>query len=270
MRKLTALMALFLLPCQSFGWGTKGHRIVGDIAEAHLSPAAKAGVQSLLGTDTLATISTWADEVRRNRPETYNWHFVDIPADAKGYDAARDCRPSPKGDCVIAEIERARIVLADLNGRKDERIEALKFLVHFIGDIHQPMHGIGEARGGNDIHVVEFGSSQCGNRSCNLHADWDSGLIEHTRRSEADYVSYLEQLIQRKHLIASGGPTDWANESHELARAAWLSDGGSVDEKYYAQQITVVDERLALAGLRLAAVLNKVFENQASASRELE
>jgi hypothetical protein len=257
MRKLTALIALSILPCQFFGWGAKGHRIVGDIAEAHLSPAAKAGVQSLLGADTLASISTWADEVRRNRPETYNWHFVDIPADAKGYDAARDCRPSAKGDCVIAELERARIVLADRNNRKDERVEALKFLVHFVGDIHQPMHGIGEARGGNDIHVVEFGSSQ-----------WDSGLIEHTGRSEADYVSYLEHLIQEKHLTASGNLVDWANESHELARGAWLSDGGSVDEKYYAKQITVVDERLASAGLRLAAVLNKVFENQAPSSRK--
>lgn len=270
MRKVTALIALIMLPCQFFGWGSKGHHIVGDIAEAHLSPAAKAAVQSLLGADTLASISTWADEVRRDRPETYNWHFVDIPADSKGYDSARDCKPSPKGDCVIAEIERARNTLADKAKSKEERIEALKFLVHFVGDIHQPMHGIGEARGGNDIRVVEFGSSQCGNHACNLHAEWDSGLIEHTRRSEADYVSYLEQLIQRRHLIASGSPTDWANESHELARAAWLSDGGSVDESYYAQQITVVDERLALAGLRLAAVLNKVFENQASSSRELE
>lgn len=112
-----------------FGWGAKGHHIVGDIADAHLAPTAKAGVQTLLGTQTLADVTTWADEVRRDRPETYNWHFVDIPAEAAGYDAARDCKPTPKGDCVIAEIGRAEAILADTSKSNEDRAEALKWLV---------------------------------------------------------------------------------------------------------------------------------------------
>jgi hypothetical protein len=84
-------------------------------------------------------------------------------------------------------------------------------------------------------------------------------LVEHTGRSEAEYVSYLEKIIRDRHLVASGTSTDWSNESHDLARAAWLSESGLVDEKYYERQVSVVDERLALAGLRLAAVLNGAF-----------
>jgi hypothetical protein len=265
-KKLALFLAFLTLPVPLFAWGFTGHHIVADIAAAHLSPAAKAALQSLLGDQTLASISTWADEVRPQRPETYNWHFVDIPAAAQGYDAARDCRPSPKGDCVIAEIERARAVLADAGRAKEERVEALKFLVHFVGDIHQPFHAIGEARGGNDIHVLAFGANQCGKYPCNLHFEWDSGLIEHTGFSEIEYVAHLEQLIQRQHLTASGSPVDWANESHDLARQAWLDDGGSIDEKYYREQIKVVDLRLALAGLRLAKVLNEVFSAPRSAA----
>ena len=266
MKKLALFLALLTVPVQLFAWGFKGHHVVGDIAAARLSPAAKAALQSLLGDQTLSSISTWADEVRPQRPETYNWHFVDIPAAAQGYDSARDCRPSPKGDCVIAEIARARAVLADAGRAKEERVEALKFLVHFVGDIHQPFHAIGEARGGNDIHVVGFGASQCGKYPCNLHYEWDTGLIEHTGFTEEDYVAHLEQLIRQEHLSASGTPVDWANESHDLARRAWLEDGGSIDEKYYREQIKVVDERLALAGLRLAAVLNQAFSAQVSSA----
>ena len=98
--------------------------------------------------------------------------------------------------------------------------------------------------GGNDVHIVAFGSSQCGRYACNLHYEWDTGLLEHVGRSEAEYVAYLEQFIQQKHLKASGDQVDWANEPHDLARAAWLSDGGSADDKYYAKEITVIDDVL--------------------------
>ncbi len=145
-------------------------------------------------------------------------------------------------------------VLGDKSASRYDRIESLKFIVHFVGDIHQPFHAIGEAKGGNGVHITEFGSNRCGRYPCNLHSAWDSGLIEHAGMDEEAYVAHLEQLITREHLHASGNPADWANESFALAKAAWVNDGGSVDEQYYRQQIKVVDERLALAGLRLAAI----------------
>jgi hypothetical protein len=266
MKKAIALLLLVLLACwQLLAWGFKGHRIVGDIARDHLSATAKQNLIALQGNDDLAAISTWADEVRSQRPESSGWHYVDIPKDAAGFSDERDCyrpddrHPSSKEDhqnCVVDRIIFFKHVLANGSASQADRLEALKWVVHFVGDIHQPMHAIEEARGGNDIHVNEFGSAQCGRYACNLHAEWDTGLIEHTGRSEQDYVAYLEQMITAKKLQASGQPADWANESLQLARKVWLNDGGAVDETYYKANINIVDERLALAGLRLAAVLN--------------
>jgi len=127
---------------------------------------------------------------------------------------------------VVDRIEYFKRVLGDKSASRDDRIEALKFIVHFVGDVHQPFHAIGEAKGGNGVHVIEFGSDRCGRYPCNLHSAWDSGLIEHTGMDEEGYVAHLEQLISREHLRASGNPADWANESFALAKTAWVNDGG--------------------------------------------
>jgi hypothetical protein len=266
MRKVIALLLLAVFPCsQLFAWGAKGHRIVGDIARSRLTATTRQNLIALLGNDDLATISTWADEVRRDRPESYGWHFVDIPKDASGFSDERDCyrpderHPSSKEDrqnCVVDRITFFEKVLADKSKSQPERVEALKWVVHFVGDIHQPMHAISEGHGGNNIHVFEFGSSQCGNNACNLHYEWDTGLLEHTGRSEQEYVAYLEQMIAAKKPQAGGTPADWANESLQLAKRVWLENDGAVDQTYYTANIGIVDERLAQAGLRLAAVLN--------------
>jgi hypothetical protein len=266
MKKIVALLLLCAFPySQLLAWGFKGHRIVADIARDHLSETAKRNLQALLGNDDLAAISTWADEVRPQRPDSLGWHYVDIPKDAAGFSEQRDCyRPDEKHlttkedhhNCVVDRITLFKQTLADKNASQADRVEALKWVVHFVGDIHQPMHAIEEGRGGNEIHVVEFGSTQCGKYPCNLHYEWDTGLLEHTGRSEQDYVTYLEQMIASKKLQAGGTPEDWANESLRLAKQVWISEGGAVDQAYYQANISIVDERLALAGLRLAAVLN--------------
>lgn len=264
------LIGVALVTSQSFAWGPEGHRVIADIARSHLSANARAHVRELLGNDDLAAVANWADEIKSERLETAGWHFVDIPRDSAGFVESRDCfQPDARHssseqdhhNCVVDRIEIFQRVLADKNAARDQRIEALKFLVHFVGDVHQPLHAIAEARGGNDIHVIEFGSSQCGSRPCNLHFVWDIGLIEHSRRDEADYDKALEQLINREHLSvrAASTPDDWANESFQAAKAVWVNDGGAVDEAYYRKNISVVDERLALAGLRLAKVLNEVL-----------
>lgn len=269
MRKIIAVLLLLVFPAtQSYAWGPKGHQIVGDIARNHLTPTARQNLQALLGNDDLAAIANWPDEVRPQRPETSGWHYVDIPSNSPGFSQTRDCyapddkHPSSKDDhhnCVVDRITIFQQIVADKSAPQATRIEALKFLVHFVGDIHQPMHAIADEKGGNGIHVSEFGSTQCGKYPCNLHGTWDSGLLEHTGRSEQEYVAYLEQMITAKNLQAGGTPEDWANESLSLAKKAWLNDGGSVDDAYYKANIHIVDERLAVAGLRLAAVLNQAL-----------
>jgi hypothetical protein len=264
-----AVVVLTLLtPSTLVGWGHEGHEIVASLAQTRLTENTKTGIRSLIGDASLASIANWADEIRPDRDETYNWHFVDIPTDASGFSDERDCflpASSHKGsatdhrNCVVDRIEIFKKVLSDSNASRDDRIEALKFLVHFVGDVHQPMHAIGEAAGGNGIAVTEFGSTQCGRHPCNLHGAWDTGLIEHTGMGRDEYVAHLEKLISDEHLTASGSPEDWANESHGYAQVALLPDGAQVGEGYYQKEIIVVDERLALAGLRLAAILNEAF-----------
>ena len=268
MKKLTAIVGLILcIPIPSFAWGPEGHRIVAEVAREHLSGAARQRLRELIGDDDLAAISTWADEIRNQRPETYGWHFVDVPWNAGGFSQARDCyRPDEKHpasiqdrhNCVVDRIEIFERVLADKKASQDERREALKFLVHFVGDVHQPLHAVERARGGNDVEVVFLGSRDCGGRPCNLHGVWDVGLIEHARRPEGDYVRYLEVMIARNSLPsrAGGSAADWANESFRVAHEVWMEDGSRVDDAYYRKNIATLNERVALAGLRLARILN--------------
>lgn len=261
---------LTLLSASSFAWGPEGHRIIGEIAATRLNPTARVRVKQLLGNNDLAAVAVWADEIKGERPETYGWHFVDIPKDASGFSEARDCyRPDEKHpytlrdhhNCVVDRIDMFRSVLADRKAARQDRIEALKFLVHFVGDIHQPMHAMGEARGGNEIHVSEFGSTQCGKYPCNLHFAWDTGLIAHAGISEQRYVARLNELIASRKLAvrANGTPAQWADESFFWAKKVWLNDGGAVDQSYFENDIGIVNRRLALAGLRLARLINQAL-----------
>jgi hypothetical protein len=250
MRKLTAYLALSLGSCiPSFAWGPEGHRLVADVAMHQLSAVARHRVQELLSEGS------------------YGWHFVDIPWNSEGFSDSRDCfhpeaqHPASLNDhhnCVADRIELFKKVLANRSLSRAERAEALKFLVHFVADLHQPLHAIAEARGGNNIHVSQFGYTECEGRPCNLHSLWDIGMIEHSHLPEHAYAARLETLISSEHLQrrADGTPQDWANESFRLSHRVWLKDGGAADEPYYRRNLGILDERLALAGLRLATLIN--------------
>ena len=142
-----AAVAIGLTAPVVHGWGPEGHHIVARIALARLTPEAKQGVQALLGSDDFVGAATWADEIRSQRPETYNWHFVDIPFGEMKYDAARDCKPTPQGDCILAQLERARKDLTDASLSQDRRKEALKWLIHLVGDLHMKLVLLGVAIG---------------------------------------------------------------------------------------------------------------------------
>jgi hypothetical protein len=270
-KKLIALLLLVtLIPAQLVAWGPKGHAIVADIAASRLTPAAKQNLQLLLGADSLASIASWADTVRKERDESYDWHFVDIPKDAPGFSEERDCfRPQDKHkdaltdhhNCVVDRIESFQKILGDEKASPSDRLEALKWIVHFVGDLHQPLHAIEEARGGNDIKLAVFGSPKCGDYDCNLHWAWDTLLLEHTGYSEEEYVGRLNTLIAQKHLEkqAGGTPVDWANESHLQARHIIEAKPPAIDEAYYQANIELINEKLALAGLRLATLLNNTL-----------
>lgn len=249
-----------------WAWGQEGHSIIAEIADRNLSASAKAQVSALLGQNvSLASISSWADDIRDERPETYNWHFVDIPLDADKYEAMRDCLDSSRGDCTINEIERNRSTLRDDKASAKDKKEALMYLVHFIGDIHQPLHAVGDYRGAND-YPVKFFVNPLKNmkEDTNLHAVWDSNLIRTTVWDWGAYVRRLQDSWlpgQDVAQLTAGSTTEWTEEAHKAARDVAFKAPMSADlgQDYLALALPTVDRQLAVAGLRLARVLNEIF-----------
>ena len=223
MRKtLGVLVAVaMLIPTLCFGWGRDGHRIIATVAENHLDETTKVMIQSLIGNNHLYSIANWADEIRDQQRDTAPWHYVNIPLGSR-YDANRDCS-APKS-CVVQKIGEFLKALTDKQASREQRAEALKFVIHFVGDIHQPMHAVKEATGGNGIHVRFLANDRCGRYECNLHGVWDTSMILQTGLNREDYAERLEELITAEHLegLHAGTPEQWANESARLAKAAWV------------------------------------------------
>jgi nuclease S1 len=255
-------------------WGAQGHRLVALLATARLTPTARSNVRWLLDPETLADVSSWADRYWEGNYQTYYWHFLNIPPDATSYDRDRDCPRQPRlpensaadrwRDCAVDRILYSAARLADASLDRADRAVALKFLVHLVGDLHQPFHALGVESGGNGILVTVFGSDNCSQNptrtvACNLHGVWDSSLIARRGFDDQRYVGVLDDEIRRDRLEqrAVGTPADWAMESMRLAKTALLPQHGTVDEAYYRRELPVVDERLALGGVRLAALINQ-------------
>jgi hypothetical protein len=259
---LAALVLLVGSSVEAIAWGYTGHQIIAEIAEQFLEPDAARNVRDLLAIEnvtTLAEVSTWADQIRVQRPETAPWHYVNIPVHASagettGYDATRDC---PNNACIVAKIEQFERVLADRHASERQRLEALKYLVHFIGDIHQPLHASNNHdRGGNDVPVTFMG------RQTNLHAVWDTGIIEQAvKGDERGYAMQLTRNVTQPELSrwSQGDEISWANESHDVATSAvygQLQHTGIFPDSYEAQALPIANDQLKRAGVRLAKVLN--------------
>ena len=274
---LAVLVALALGSAASLqAWGGQGHRLIGLVAANHLTPVAKQNVARLLDGQTLAAVASWADDQRTDNQQTGYWHYSNIPPNASGYDRDRDCprqpevAPGSRGDrwrdCAVDRILYMEQRAADRALDRADRATALKYLVHFIGDLHQPFHALGVGRGGNDVLVRVFGSANCGNDQakpvpCNLHSVWDSRLIARRALDDAAYVAILEKLIAERKWAGqpAGTPAEWAEQSWALGKKVLVAPDTNIDDAYYRAHLPVIDERLALGAVRLAAVLNRTF-----------
>ena len=261
-----ALTIVIALTGRALAWGTEGHRIIAEIAEQYLEPETARQIRELLAIEnatTLAEVSTWADEIRGQRRETARWHFVNIPihpppGTPATYDAARDC---PRGDCVVAAIDRLAGVLHEKAALPRDRLEALKFVVHFVADLHQPLHASNDNdRGGNTIAVI------LGGRETSLHAAWDWGILAPAvGHDERAFARRLAQAIspERAAEWRGGAAADWANESNSIARrfvyGEWPHGPGALPHDYATMALPVVNDQLEKAGVRLAAVLNEML-----------
>ena len=261
------MLLLSVATSQSWAWGREGHRLTALVAEQYLTPATKAAVVELLHDETLAGVAPWADEYRVEHPETGKWHYVDIPKSETRFNRDRDCPvstidpKSPWRDCITDRILYFEGRLGDTSLSPRERAQALKFIVHFIGDVHQPFHAMGDDRGGNNVNVSFLGSAQCGSYTCNLHGIWDDSMIEHEGLSENKYLDHLLQEIKDNHWerMTGGDPVTWANISHHYAVESYAPNGALITSEYVTAESKVVDAELALGGLRLARVLNHIL-----------
>ena len=270
--------ALLFLPAQAFSWSSYGHETVGYLAEKDLTPAARLAVSDLLEGQTLAQVGSWADQVRPDRPETFPLHFVNGPLDqVEPSDADLNL---PQGTVYSAVLGYSDI-LADANQPREDRVEALKFLVHFLADLHQPLHsGFLEDRGGNDEPVIYRGEVT------NLHRYWDREIFA-VRESEFDSRELAAVLRSQygqhdRRAWAMSSPREWVIEAREFIFSGLYPRRRSgvlplvpqseippevvepiavMDESYRLVWQSIAELQLARAGARLAATLNAIFDS---------
>ncbi len=252
-------------PRPALAWGRLGHRASARLAESRLSPRARAIVRDLLEPgESLADAATWADEHSRDISGSASWHYVNVPISSAHYNA-KDCRAQ---GCVVSKIAEFRAVLADRNAPRARRRQALRFFVHLVQDLHQPMHVADRGdRGGNSLQL-RSGRYE----NTNLHQVWDSGLFRSRYREhgEANLVRDLSALADRPEANrwTRGRMEDWADESLELGRRAYripgtdqtLRSGDEIGRDYVEANLPAAVERLARSGVRLASMLNEILD----------
>ncbi len=250
----------------AWSWGEFGHQVVGALAEDLLTPKAEAQVKILLGPEggpaTLAAASTWADEIRTLRPATRPWHYITFQIDDAHPDVARADTPN-----AVTALDKEMAVLADPRADRYAREEALKWVVHLVGDLHQPLHaGEDHDKGGNLAKV------KVNRRTYALHAVWDYVLLERLRLPVDSVKAMLEREMAADPAWlarnAQGTPAGWALETHALSPACYLLHGKRIPkgkkaqlDRDYVRAATLASlAQLKRAGARLAFVLNRALD----------
>jgi hypothetical protein len=270
MKKGIICIALASLLITLVSWGFQGHRAVGLIAQNHLTPQAQAGIKELLGNESLADVAPWADEVRNEPQYSYTapWHFLNADPGMSYPQFVSFVKSSPK-ESLYTAINKCIADLKSQTTAKEQKVFALKFLIHLVGDAYQPMHvSRAEDKGGNTIQV------QFDGKGTNLHTLWDSRLIDHEALSESQLVAKLEERNKRSDIGAyqTGEITRWLWESYSISTKLYdeVAKNNKLDEGYYTSHISLVEERLLAGGLRLAGVLNDIFAKGLVASPVIE
>lgn len=250
---------LAMVPPLAHAWGPAGHRIVADLADHQLTRTARAEVERLLHLthdQSLSDVATWADNLRDEHSERALWrttsklHFVNFSSTTCHYDPSRDCTG---GRCVVGAIDHYASVLGDRSRPARERAEALRFVTHFVADVHQPLHaGYRRDAGGNRYQV------QWDGRGTNLHSVWDSPVLA---SRHVGWHAYATALARTPLPSASGTPAQWAEESCRASRDDGVyPHGHRVDETYMAQMRPLAERQLRAAAARLADLLNRELD----------
>lgn len=261
MKKEISLLVIFLLSIVTVFannnipvWGPTGHRATGKIAENYLTRKAKRKIDKLLQGESLAFVSTYADEIKSDRKYSkfYPWHYVNMNLDETYENADKN----PKGDLVTG-INYCIKVLKDKNSSTEDKRFYLKMLVHLVGDLHQPLHiGRKEDKGGNTIQLRWFGEGT------NLHRVWDEDMLEKWDMSYLELANNAKDLTKEQiKAIEKGTVVDWVNEVHKLTPKIYASAkvGENLRYRYNYLYFSTLRDQLQRGGIRLAKILNEIF-----------
>jgi len=262
MKRLFVLAALFLFlffPSVSFAWGTLGHRIVASIADSYLSAKAKAEIKKILGNESLAMASNWADFVKSDSSYNYmeTWHYIDFK---KGLSYG-EMKSLLKSDTAADIWTKLNFVVSELKKKNlpgDKKRLYLRVLVHLVGDCHQPLHvGVEGTAGGNDIKLNWFSTPS------NLHRVWDSDMIESQKLSYSEYVADINHTTANQRKLWQSQPiTLWFYESYTKAQALENEITGPnprLSYRYNYDHLQTLNDQLLKGGVRLAGLLNSIF-----------
>jgi len=249
---LRYLFILLILTSVLFGWGKTGHRIIGKIAEENLTPAAQEKITEILGHTDLARVANWADEIKSDPDwdHTHEWHYCTIH-EGKEYEG-----PEAGGRAVQKVTEFSELLPKGILTGKDER-NVLCFIVHIVGDLHQPLHvGNGTDRGGNDVDVTWFRDNT------NLHSVWDSRMVDHMQYSYTEYAQQIQlgMTEEKKAELLNPDVMAFVHDSRNAHPQVYDIGEGDLSWKYISKNRELMEDRLLQGGYHLAAILNDIFK----------
>lgn len=258
-KKVLFLSVFFTMPYVALAWGVLGHRIVGEIAGSYLTPKARVEIQKILGHETLAIASNWGDFIKSDSTYDYlnAWHYINLD---KGL-TKEEVLAYLKKDTAANVYTRINFLVTELKKKTlspDKKKMYLRLLVHFVGDVHQPMHASHkENLGGNRVKVNWF------NTPTNLHAVWDESLVNFQQLSYTEYTAAINHSTLQQRLAWQKQPlAEWVAESYGIAEKLYAEitkPDQRLGYEYNFRHIDTVNNRLLKAGVRLAGLLNNIF-----------
>lgn len=260
LKKLFLAAMLLYIPFQSMAWGMLGHRVVGQVAESYLSKKASREIKNILGNESMAMASNWADFIKSEPAYNYlgNWHYINLTAGLN----FEQLEYALKRDTVTDAYTRILFLSSELKNKsldQDKKVMYLKVLIHLVGDIHQPMHtGRFEDLGGNKIQLTWFG------QNTNLHRVWDSDLIESQDLSYTEYSRSINFIDKYKlHSMQLEGPAQWVTDSYKISENLYskVKSGDKLSYRYIYDNLETANQQLLKGGIHLAGLLNSIFVN---------
>lgn len=258
-RLLPVALALFIIPLQSNAWGLLGHRVVGQIAESYLTPQARKAVKEILGDSSLAIVANWADFIKSDTSYRYlsSWHYLDF----KDSLSFADIKKILVNDTTANVYNKTQWIIRELKNKKLPKSKQkfyLMLLIHFVGDMHQPLHHGNETdQGGNKIKLQWFGENT------NLHSVWDSKMIEDQQLSYTEYAAAINHVTAAQKAQWQKQPmSEWIYESYLVSRDIYKKTpaDSKLGYTYIYNWLAIANKQMLKGGVRLAGVLNEIFK----------